>query len=105
MRRREFLAVLGSAVAGPWPANAQQPERVRRVGVLVPATTDDSEYPGLVQAFLRELRRVGWTDANVAIDTRWAGGAPDGLRKHAGELASLAPDVILASGNSAVGPL
>src|SRR6188472_798226 len=106
MRRREFITLLGGAAAA-WPvAGRAQQDRLRRVGVLLPATMDDSEYPGLVQAFLGELKQLGWAkDANIAIDIRYAGGAADGVQKNAGELAALAPDVILASGNSAVGPL
>jgi ABC-type uncharacterized transport system substrate-binding protein len=106
MRRREFITLVGSAAAA-WPlaARAQQGERTRRIGVLLPASENDSEYPGLVQMFLRELRQLGWTNANSVIDVRWAGGAPDGIRKNARELAELAPDVVLASGNSAVGPM
>jgi hypothetical protein len=71
------------------------PDRMRRVGVLLPATAGDSEYPGLVQAFLTELKQLGWTNnVNIAIDIRWVGGAAEDLRKSAGELAALAPDVI-----------
>src|SRR5690242_11428524 len=107
MRRREFIISLlaGAATSRPLVADAQQPERMRRIGVLLPASEDDAEYPGLVQVFLRQLRQLGWTDANSAIDIRWAGGAPEGIRKNARELAELVPDVVLASGNSAVGPL
>jgi putative ABC transport system substrate-binding protein len=106
MRRRDFITLLGGATAA-WPlaGRAQQGERIRRIGVLLPASENDSEYPGLVQVFLRELRQLGWTNANSAIEVRWAGGAPEGIRKNARELAELAPDVVLASGNSAVGPL
>jgi putative ABC transport system substrate-binding protein len=105
MKRRGFITLLGGAAAWPLTASAQQGERTRRIGVLLPASENDSEYPGLVQMFLRELRQLGWTNANSVIDVRWAGGAPDGIRKNARELAELAPDVVLASGNSAVGPL
>ena len=107
MKRREVITLLGgAAVAWPLAAGAQQPDRMRRVGVLLPATASDSEYPGLVQAFLTELKQLGWTNnVNIAIDIRWVGGAAEDLRKSAGELAALAPDVILAAGNSAAGPL
>ena len=107
MRRRDFIAWLGgAAVAWPLAARAQQGERVRRVGVLLPATPDDSEYPKLLIAFLVELQQLGWTDGrNVRIDIRWASGRGDSLRRHAGELAALTPDVIMAAGSSAAGPL
>ena len=96
MKRREVITLLGgAAVAWPLAAGAQQPDRMRRVGVLLPATAGDSEYPGLVQAFLAELKQLGWTNnVNIAIDIRWVGGAAEDLRKSAGELAALAPDVI-----------
>jgi putative ABC transport system substrate-binding protein len=105
MQRRDFIRLIIGVVVWPLAARAQQPERTRRIGVLLPASQSDSEYPGLVEAFLRELRQLGWSNANSAIDIRWAGGAAEGLRRNASELADLAPDVILASGNSAAGPL
>jgi putative ABC transport system substrate-binding protein len=106
MRRRKFLAILGSTAAWPLTLKAQQAGRTRRVGVLLPASTGDSEYPTLVNAFVRELGRLGWTDGqNVRIDTRWAGGSAGTNRKYAEELVGLAPDVIVAAGNSSAGPL
>jgi putative ABC transport system substrate-binding protein len=107
MRRREFIRLVGGGAA-TWPlaARAQQPEPVRRVGMLLPATAGDSEYSALLSALVEELQHLGWTDGrNVRIDVRWAGGAPDGNRKHADELSALAPDVIVASGNASVAPL
>jgi putative ABC transport system substrate-binding protein len=107
MRRREFITLLGGAAAA-WPlaANAQQGERVRRIGVLLPANADDPEFQARIGAFLQALALLGWTiGRNVRIDTRWAtANAPD-IRRHAAELAALAPDVILAHGTSTVGPL
>ena len=107
MRRRDFIAGLSSAAA-TWPlaAHAQQPERVRRIGVLLSATADDVEYQAWVGAFLQALALLGWTiGRNVRIDTRWAGANAGEIRRHAAELAALAPDVILATGASTVGPL
>jgi putative ABC transport system substrate-binding protein len=107
MRRREFFRVLGAA-ATAWPlaAGAQQGERARRVGMLLPATADDSEYPELVSAFVQTLQQLGWTEGrNVRIVTRWAGGGPDTNHRFAGELVALAPDVIVAAGNTSAGPL
>ncbi len=107
MRRREFITLLGGwAVTWPLAARAQQGERVRRVGALLPATVDDSEYPVLVNAFVQRLQQLGWTEGrNVRIDTRWAGGGADTNRRFAEELVALAPDVIVAAGNTSAGPL
>jgi putative tryptophan/tyrosine transport system substrate-binding protein len=104
MRRREFLGVLGGAAAMPLAARAQ--EKVRRIGVLLPASADDPDFQARVGAFLQALGQLGWTIGhNVRIDTRWATTNAAGIRKHAAELAALAPDVILAQGASTVGPL
>ena len=107
MQRREFITLIGSAAAA-WPlaARSQQGERVPRIGMLLPATADDSEYPTLVNAFVRGLQQFGWADGrNVRIDIRWAGGGADSNRRYAAELVTLAPDVIVAAGNSSAGPL
>ena len=107
MRRREFLGVLGGAAAvWPLPARAQQSERMRRVGVLLPTIADDAEFQARVGALLQALALLGWTiGRNVRIDTRWTTTNAAEIRRHAAELAALAPDVILASGDSTVGPL
>ena len=107
MRRRGFITLLGGAAVWPLPANAQQQgERVRRIGVLLNATADDAEYQARVGAFLQALALLGWTiGRNVRIDTRWATANAADIRRHAAELAALAPDVILAHGASTVGPL
>ena len=107
MKRREFITLLGGAAVG-WPlaARAQQSERVRRIGMLLPAAADDLEYQAQVGAFLQALAFLGWTiGRNVRIDTRWAGANADEIRRHAAELAALAPDVILAHANAAAGAL
>jgi ABC-type uncharacterized transport system substrate-binding protein len=107
MRRRDFITLLGSAAAA-WPlaARAQQPDRVRRIGILLPAASDDAEFQARVGAFLQGLQQSGWTiGRNVRIDTRWATINAADIRRHAAELAALAPDVILAHGASTVGPL
>jgi putative tryptophan/tyrosine transport system substrate-binding protein len=104
MRRREFITLLGGSVTWPLAARAQQPERVRRIGVLLPAAADDPEYQARVGALLLAL--LGWTiGRNVRIDTRWAAGDADNIRRHAAELVALAPDVILASSSLAVAAL
>jgi putative ABC transport system substrate-binding protein len=105
MRRREFITLLGGAAAA-WPlaARAQQPERVRHIGVLLATAADDAEHQAWVAAFHQGLALSGWIiGRNVRIDTRWATVNAAELRRHAAELAALAPDVILASGASAVG--
>src|SRR5439155_19331644 len=85
---------------------AQQTERMRRIGVLLPATADDPQRQAWFGAFLQGLAQSDWIiGRNVQIDTRWATANPDAVRRHAAELAALAPDVILASGASTVGPL
>ena len=107
MKRREFITLLGGAAAA-WPlaARAQQGERMRRIGVLLPAAADDAEFQARVGAFLQALALLGWTiGRNVRIDTRWATANAADIRRHAAELAALAPDVILAHGGSTVGPL
>ena len=74
MRRREFITLLGgAAVAWPLAARAQQPERVRRIGVLMYLPADDAEGQARFAAFIQGLKQLGWTDGrNVRIDTRWA---------------------------------
>src|SRR6266566_5085511 len=107
LKRREFITLLGgAAVAWPLAARAQQPARMRRVGILLPAVADDSQFQTFVGAFLQALALLGWTiGRNVRIDTRWSGVNAAETRRHAAELAALAPDVILAHGTSTVGPL
>ena len=107
MRRREFITLLGGVTFG-WPlaARAQQADRVRRIGVLMNLAADDPESSARLTAFLQGLQQLGWTDGrNVRIDTRWAAGDADRYRKSATELVALTPDVILATGASAVAPL
>jgi putative tryptophan/tyrosine transport system substrate-binding protein len=106
MKRREFIPLLGGAVAWPFAAHAQQPERIRRIGILLPAAADDAAFQVWVGAFLQGLALLGWTIGhNVRIDTRWAGVNAPEIRKHAEELAALTPDVILAHGALTVVPL
>ena len=107
MRRRDFLAVLGGAPAF-WPlvTRAQQSDRVRRIGVLLPAAANDPQFQIWVGAFLQGLALAGWTiGSNVRIDTRWATANAAEVRRHAAELVALAPDVILAHGSSPAGLL
>jgi ABC-type uncharacterized transport system substrate-binding protein len=106
MRRRAFISLLGGAAAA-WSlaARAQQGERMRRISVLVPQDQDSPVAQARIAALLQELQRLGWTGRNVRIDIRWAGAEVENIRKHAAELAALAPDVILANGSVVVTPL
>jgi putative ABC transport system substrate-binding protein len=108
MQRRNFIRLLGgAAVAWPLAARAQQSDRVRRIGVLVAATADDADYQARIAAFKQGLQQLGWSEGrNEHVDIRWATTKPDDIRGHAGELAALAPDVILAgTGTATVAPL
>src|SRR5262249_13694491 len=97
--RRKFLATLGGAAAWPLTARAQQPARMRRIGVLMNLTADDPEASARVTAFAQGLRQWGWTAGhNVRIDYRWGAVDADRSRRYAAELVALAQDVILASG-------
>src|ERR1700674_2998782 len=102
--RRELIAILGGAAAlRPLAARAQRPERIRRVGVLVPWPENDPVARASVNAFAQALVRVGWVEGkNIRIDYRFAAGDPALLKKYASELFRLAPDVILASTPQAV---
>jgi ABC-type uncharacterized transport system substrate-binding protein len=107
MRRRQFISLLaGAAAAYPLAARAREGERARRVGVLMSTTAEDVEGQARIDAFLQGLRQAGWAvPGNVRIETRWGAGDAERIRKYAAELLALAPDVILASGGSVVGPL
>jgi putative tryptophan/tyrosine transport system substrate-binding protein len=103
MKRREFITLLGGAAAWPLAARAQQGERVRRIGVLNPAAADDAVFQARLGAFQQELALLGWSiGRNVRIDIRWASTNAAEIRRQAAELVALAPDVILAAGDSTV---
>ena len=107
MRRRQFITLLGGAAAG-WPlaTHAQQLDRVRRIGVLLPAAADDPEFQTRLAAFHQALEQLGWIiGRNVRIDTRWATANAADIRRHVAELVALTPDVILAHASTTVGPL
>jgi ABC-type uncharacterized transport system substrate-binding protein len=96
MRRREFIAGLGSAAAWPLVTRAQQAERKRRIGVLLGNSERDSEVQLDLAAFAKALQELGWVDGrNIQIDYRWAGGDVDRMRTYARELVSLQPDLIV----------
>jgi putative tryptophan/tyrosine transport system substrate-binding protein len=106
MGRREFVVLLGGAAAWPLVARAQQGEKMRRIGVLMPFAADDPEAKARLAAFYQGLRQLGWTDGrNVRIDVRWGSGEPERIRGYATELVVLTPDVILASTTPAMGGL
>jgi ABC-type uncharacterized transport system substrate-binding protein len=107
MRRREFIKlVCGSTAAWPLAARAQQSERMRRIGVLMPWPANDAEGQSRLTAFTQALPQLGWIDGqNVRIDYRFGDGKADTMRKYATELVALAPDVILASSSGALAPL
>jgi putative tryptophan/tyrosine transport system substrate-binding protein len=96
MRRREFIAGLGSAVAWPVTARAQQAERVRRIGLLLPQAESDATLNVLVSGFIRGLEVLGWVDArNLHIDIRWGGGNSEQMHMFAKELVDAKPDLIV----------
>ena len=96
----------GAAVTWSFAARAQQRERMRRVGVLTPFAADDTDGHARLTAFAQALQQAGWTlGQNLRLDYRWGDGKPDTMRKHAANLAELAPDVILANSSGAVLPL
>ena len=106
MRRREFITLVGGAAAWPLAGYAQQGERVRRIGVILPGTPDDQAWQARLAAFHQGLALLDWSvGRNVRIDVRWATNNAADIRRHAAELAALAPDVIFAGGNSGIGPL
>jgi ABC-type uncharacterized transport system substrate-binding protein len=102
MRRREFIAGLGVAAAWPLAARAQQPERVRRIGVLMSLPSDDAEGQARNAALLQGLGGLGWiVGRNVSIEYRWAAGNSDLYRRYAEELVAVAPDILVGSGATA----
>jgi putative tryptophan/tyrosine transport system substrate-binding protein len=107
MQRREFIGLIGGAAAWSVAANAQQGERLRRIGVLMPFAASDPQYRARTGAFVQGLSQLGWFDGrNMRIEYRAStGNNADEIRKYATELVTLAPDVILATGVSTVGPL
>ena len=109
MNRRALITLLGGA-ATAWPlaapphaVRAQQGEPMRRIGVLIPIAANTPDAQANIAAFLQGLQQAGWTDGrNVRIDYRWGAGDATLIRKHAAELAALAPDVIFSTGSPTV---
>jgi ABC-type uncharacterized transport system substrate-binding protein len=106
MRRRAFITLIGGAAAWPLAARAQQPERMRRIGVLTNLAADDPEGQVRNTAFAQALAQLGWTVGhNLRIEHRWAAGDAERMRRYAAELVALAPDVMLATGAAGVAPV
>src|SRR5262245_53911784 len=105
MRRRELITLVGGAAAWPLIAHAQQVQRVRSIGILLGMAVDDPQAKDIIAALLQGLQEFGWVHGrNANISYRGARN-PDDLRKHARELAALAPDVMIATGGTSAGPL
>jgi len=105
MKRREFLALAGAAMSWPAGVRAQQPDRMRRIGMLM-NVADDAEGQASVAAFKQAMEQLGWADGqNVRIDTRWGANDVDRDRRYATELAASSPDVIVAAGTLSVAAL
>jgi putative tryptophan/tyrosine transport system substrate-binding protein len=107
VKRRDFITLLGGAATWPLTARAQQPERIRRIGVLTGGSTaDNPDSRANTAAFRQGLQQLGWTEGrNVRIEYRWGAGNADDVRKYAADLAALAPDVILNSGAASLASL
>jgi ABC-type uncharacterized transport system substrate-binding protein len=107
MRRRDFITLLGgAAVALPLTARAQQPERMRRIGLLSVYAENDAEGPRYIAKFLEALEQLGWVHGrNVQIDYRWAGAERDRFQRYAAELVGLKPDLIVGQSTPAVAAL
>ena len=104
MKRREFITLLGGAAAA-WPlaARAQQGDRMRRIGILMPYPKGDPELAVRLQAFREELTKLGWTDGvNVQLDERWTGDDMDRVRSEAASLVKSNPDAIVATGGRVI---
>lgn len=103
MRRREFIY---GAAAWPLAGHAQDAERIRRIGVLLPATANDAAFQTRLAAFVQGMQQAGWTvGGNLQIDTRWVTTNVEQIRQHAAEVVALAPDAILAHGAATVAAL
>jgi putative tryptophan/tyrosine transport system substrate-binding protein len=106
IRRRDFITLLGGSAAWPLMTRAQQPERMRSVGVLTPFAPHDSEGQNRVAAFVQALQQLGWSvGQNIRLHYRWGDGTSATMQKYAVEIVALTPDVILADSSAAVAPL
>jgi putative ABC transport system substrate-binding protein len=105
MSRREFITLVGATVAWPLAARTQQPQRMRRMGVLMPFAADDPESMARISVLLQRLQELGWSvGRNLMVDYRWTADATR-IRQYAQELVALTPDVLVCNGNPTVRPL
>src|SRR5262245_51941124 len=103
MKRRDFISLLGGAAGWPLAARAQQAERMRRVGILMPYPPTDLEFQERVRAFRDELARLGWTrDRNIQFDERWTTDNMDLVRANAVNLLELKPDAVIGTGGRVI---
>jgi putative ABC transport system substrate-binding protein len=103
MKRRAFITLLGCIAAWPLSARAQQPERIRRIGVLMNTVAENAEGRAGIAALQQVLQQLGWTQGrNVQIEIRWGANDVELDSRYAAELVALAPDVVLASGTLSV---
>jgi putative ABC transport system substrate-binding protein len=106
MRRREVITLFGGAAAWPFAARAQQPERMRRIGILMLFAEDDPAAKTRIAAFIEGLQQLGWTVGhNVEIDIRWGAADTVRSRRYAAELVAFSPDVVLAGASEATAAL
>jgi putative tryptophan/tyrosine transport system substrate-binding protein len=106
MRRREFMTLLGMAVALPAAAHAQQDSAIRRVGVLMPFSPDDPQVRYDLTAFAQQLQKLGWTEGlSLQTEYRWSGGDSDKLQAYANELVASHPDVLFTRSTPATAAL
>jgi putative ABC transport system substrate-binding protein len=103
IRRREFITLLGGAAVWPIAAQAQQVERMRRIGISMPFPKSDAAFQARVRMFRQELARLGWSESgNVQFDERWSTDNMDAVRADAASLVELTPDIILISGDRVI---
>jgi putative tryptophan/tyrosine transport system substrate-binding protein len=106
MRRRTFISLVGGAATWPLAARAQQPERMRRIGMLMGYAENDSEAQAWIAAYREGLQKLGWTEGrNIRVDTRWASADAEAMQRFAQELVALQPDLILSATTPAVAAL
>ena len=103
LKRREFITLIGGAAAWPLTARAQQPERMRRIGIVMPFAKGDSVGEARIRAFKQELAKLGWTDGgNIQFDERWPADNMDLVRSQAASLVASNPDIIIVLGGRIV---